>query len=291
MYMELSPEIGRLPSQQLADPMLPRSFEIMRRIRETADTFTLELEPQVGEPEFHFAPGQFNMLYLFGVGETAISISGDPTRPSSLVHTIRAVGTVTKKIAQLKKGDVLGVRGPFGVPWPLGMAEGNDVVLVAGGIGLAPLKPVLYQLLADRGKYGRILLLYGTRNPADILFRRELEKWRARFDMEVDVTVDSAKDDWRGSVGVVTTLIERAPLDPFNTIAMICGPEIMMRYAIRELLKRGIDEQTIYLSMERNMKCAIGFCGRCQYGPAFICKDGPVFRWDAIRGLFGKREL
>lgn len=291
MYMELSPEIERLPSQQLADPMLPRSFEIMRRIRETADTFTIELEPQVGEPECHFAPGQFNMLYLFGVGETAISISGDPTRSSSLVHTIRAVGTVTKQIAQLKKGDVLGVRGPFGAPWPLDMAEGNDVVLVAGGIGLAPLRPVLYQLLADRGKYGRILLLYGTRNPADILFRRELEKWRARFDMEVDVTVDSAKDDWRGSVGVVTTLIERAPLDPFNTVAMICGPEIMMRYAIRELLKRGIDEQTIYLSMERNMKCAIGFCGRCQYGPAFICKDGPVFRWDAIRGLFGKREL
>ena len=291
MYMELSPEIERLSSQQLADPMLPRSFEIKRRIRETADTFTLELEPQVGEPEFHFAPGQFNMLYLFGVGETAISISGDPTRPSSLVHTIRAVGTVTKKIRQLKKGDVLGVRGPYGVPWPLDMAEGNDVVLVAGGIGLAPLRPVLYQLLADRGKYGRIHLLYGTRNPADILFRRELEKWRARFDMEVDVTVDSAKDDWRGSVGVVTTLIERAPLDPFNTVAMICGPEIMMRYAIRELLKCGIDEQTIYLSMERNMKCAIGFCGRCQYGPAFICKDGPVFRWDAIKGLFGKREL
>ncbi len=287
--MELSPE--PLNTGRMNDPMLPRTFEVRRKGRETHDTFTLELAALDGDPEFGFIPGQFNMLYAFGVGEAAISISGDPARKGSLIHTIRAVGNVTRKLERLKKGDLIGVRGPYGTPWPVEEAEGNDVVLVAGGIGLAPLRPVLYRLLAERDRYGRIILLYGTRTPSDILYRKELEVWRARFDLDVLVTVDSAMEDWRGNVGVVTTLIERARLDPFSSVAMICGPEIMMKFTLIELRKFGLEDEYLYISMERNMKCAIGFCGHCQYGPSFVCKDGPVYRWDAIKHLFGKREL
>jgi len=226
-----------------------------------------------------------------------ISISGNPVprrdgvpRPR-LVHTIRAVGTVTKAIRKLKRGDVLGVRGPFGSHWPIEEAVGKDIVMVAGGIGLAPLRPALDQLLSQRENYGKVVLLYGTRSPEDILYRRELERWRARFDLEVQVTVDRAMSPWQGNVGVVTTLIPRAPFDPLRAVAMICGPEVMMRFTILELQKRGVGTEHIFISMERNMKCAIGFCGHCQFGPTFVCKDGPVFRYDRIQEWFGKREI
>jgi NAD(P)H-flavin reductase len=166
------------------------------------------------------------------------------------------------------------------------------VVVVAGGIGLAPLRPVLLHLLAHRARYRRVALLYGTRTPLDIVYRRELERWRARFDVEVHVTVDHALgEDWHGHVGVVTTLISRATFDSARTTAMVCGPEVMMRFALLELERRGVGTERIYLSMERNMKCAIGFCGHCQYGPDFVCKDGPVFRYDHVASRFGKAEL
>lgn len=275
----------------LPDPMIPTPYRVQRLRQDTYDTFTLELQSANGAEGFSFVAGQFNMLYVFGVGEVPISISGDPTKPKTLIHTTRAVGTVTKAMRKLKSGDVLGVRGPFGSHWPVEEAAGNDVVIVAGGIGLAPLRPALYALLAHREKYGKVVLLYGTRSPADILYRRELERWRARLDLEVYVTVDRATGDWRGNVGVVTTLIPKAPFDPHNAVAMICGPEVMMRFTIFELQKRGLSAEDIYLSMERNMKCAIGFCGHCQFGPAFICKDGPVFRYDRIKDLFAKREI
>jgi len=208
-----------------------------------------------------------------------ISISGDPSRPRTLVHTTRAVGTVTRRMRQLKRGDALGVRGPFGTSWPIEAARGNDIVLVAGSIGLAPLRPAIYELLAQREKYGKVVLLYGTRSPADMLFRKELEQWRARFDLDVYVTVDRAMGGWRGNVGVVTNLIPRAPFDALSASAFVCGPEVMMRYTASELQKRGIKTERVHLSMERNMKCAIGFCGHCQLGPKFVCKDGPVFAW------------
>ncbi len=274
----------------LADPMLPRPFEVRRVQAETYDTYTLELAPADGRP-LRFRPGQFNMLYLFGVGEVAISISGDPGRPSPLVHTLRAVGAVTRGLCALKKGDVVGVRGPFGNEWPLDEAAGHDVVLVAGGIGLAPLRPAIYRLLAERKRFGRVVLLSGSRSPQDILFRHELERWRSRFDLEVVVTVDYAAGDWNGLVGVVTTLIPRAGFDPTDTVALACGPEVMMRFATRELERRGVPTERIYLSMERNMKCAVGFCGHCQYGPHFICKDGPIFPYRAIAPIFEIREV
>ena len=270
------------------DAMAPRPFRVLRRRKEAAGVFTLELE---GDGPMPFRPGQFNMLYAFGVGEAAISISGSSERPSRLQHTVRAVGAVTEALSRLKRGDTVGVRGPFGRGWPLEGARGNDVLLVAGGIGLAPLRPALYRLLADRGRYGRVILLYGARTPSNLLYPTELEKWRSRFDLEVEVTVDIGLGDWRGNVGLVTSLISRSPFDPRHTVALVCGPEVMMRFVVAALEDAGVGAEDIYLSMERNMKCAIGLCGHCQLGPSFICKDGPVLSqrtlapWLRVRNL------
>jgi NAD(P)H-flavin reductase len=274
-----------------ADPMLPKPYCIQRVRRETDDTFTIELSPENGGEGFSFLPGQFNMLYVFGVGEVPISISSDAQNSRAFQHTTRIVGAVTRAMGHLKKGDVVGVRGPYGTHWPVEEAEGRDVIIVTGGIGLAPLRPALYHVMAQREKYHKIVLLYGARTPEDILYRRELERWRSKFDLEIQVTVDRGTRAWRGNVGVVTAMIGRSPFDPSNAIAMACGPEVMMRFAVMEFQRRGLASENIYLSMERNMKCAIGFCGHCQYGPAFICKDGPVFRFDRIEPIFGKAEI
>jgi NAD(P)H-flavin reductase len=273
------------------DPMRPHLYSIRQVRPETDDTFTMELAPANGSAEAPFGAGQFNMVYVPGVGEIPISISGDPGTPARLLHTTRAVGGVTNAMRQLRRGDLLGIRGPFGVGWPVQEAAGRDVVLVAGGIGLAPLRPVVYALLAERERYGKIVLLYGTRTPADILFRKELETWRSRLDVEVHATVDRAMGRWHGNVGVVTNLIPKAPFDRQHAIAMICGPEVMMRLTAIKLEERGVPPASIYLSMERNMKCGIGLCGHCQYGPAFVCKDGPVFRYDRIKPLLATREV
>jgi NAD(P)H-flavin reductase len=231
------------------------------------------------------------MLYVYGVGEVAISISGDPAGSDTLVHTTRAVGSVTRAMDKLRAGQVIGVRGPYGRGWPIDEAEGQDIVVVTGGIGLAPLRPLLYYVLANRGRYGRLVLLYGARTPNDILYRKELERWRGRFDMEVLITVDRSIGGWRGHVGVVTQLVPRAPFDPYHATAFVCGPEIMMKYTIEALVTRGLPIEDVYVSMERNMKCAVGFCGHCQYGPKFVCKDGPVFRYDEVKRLFDIWEV
>lgn len=287
----LTAEQTYAPPINLPDPMLPQSYQVQQVRKETPDTFTLELEPTSSEAPFHFLPGQFNMLYVFGVGEVPISISGDPAKTRRLVHTTRAVGLVTGALRQLKRDSVLGVRGPFGNSWPVQEAQGKDVLIIAGGLGLAPVRPALYSVLNNREKYNRVLLLYGTRTPNDLLFRREIEKWRARLDIEVHVTVDRAIHPWRGNVGVVTRLIGKAPFDHLNAVAMVCGPEVMMRFTVIELKKRGLIADNIFISMERNMKCAIGFCGHCQWGPRFICKDGPVFRFSEIEPFFGQRGI
>jgi NAD(P)H-flavin reductase len=268
--------------------MAPSPFRVARRRRETHDTWTLELEPLAGarlEPE----PGQFTMLYAFGVGEVPISVSGDGSGP--LVHTVRAVGDVTEAVCASRPGATLGVRGPFGNAWPLQAATGSDVVVVAGGIGLAPLRPAILHLLQRRGEYGEVAVLYGSRTPADLLYRRQLERWRGRFDVQVGVTVDSADGDWRGKVGVVTKLVAGARFDPAQTTAFVCGPEIMMRFAARALLERGVAAARIHVSMERNMRCGVGHCGHCQLGPTLICRDGPVYRYDELAPLLEVREL
>jgi len=271
--------------------MRPLPYFIKRVRQETHDTFTFDLSSVDAGRQFAFRPGQFNMLYVFGVGEVPISISGDSGKPETITQTIRAVGTVTKAMRKMKRGDTLGLRGPFGSHWPVEEAVNKDVIIVAGGIGLAPLRPVLYELLSHRGQFGRISLLYGARTPADILYTQELERWRGKFDMDVHITVDRATGVWRGNVGVVTTLIPRSLFDPSNTIALMCGPEVMMRFAVRDLYGRGIATDQIYISMERNMKCAVGFCGHCQYGPMFVCKDGPIIRLDRIEHVFAKAEI
>jgi len=285
--MSASPE----PRVEATDPMRPAPFRVRHVARETGDTFSLGLTPEGGGRAFSFAPGQFNMLYAFGVGEVPISISGDPARSELLVHTIRAVGAVTRALQRLEKGDFVGVRGPFGTSWPVEQAHGHDLLVVAGGIGLAPLRPAIHHVLAQRAMYGRVVLLYGARTPRDILYPKELSLWRGRFDMEVEVTVDRATADWQGSVGVVTKLIERAPFDPGSAMAFICGPEVMIRFSAMGLERRGVPRQSIVVSLERNMKCAVGLCGHCQFGPVFVCRDGPVFAYERILPFFGVREV
>ena len=273
------------------DPMKPELFRVKQTRRETRDTFTIEIEPVENTVNAAFKPGQFNMLYPFGAGECAISIGGNPSDPRKLLHTARVVGSVTKALYALRPGDMLGIRGPFGTSWPIAQAEGNDVVFVAGGIGLAPLRPAIYHVLAHRVKFGKVVLLYGARTPDDIVFRREIEKWSSRLDVEVFVTVDRAGATWRGNVGVVPAMIKRAPFDRLNTVAMVCGPEIMMHFTVQELLKRGVTGKNVFVSMERNMKCGIGLCGHCQFGPTFICKDGPIFSFDRVKDWFEHREV
>jgi len=275
----------------LTDPMVPELFRIERLKRETEDTFTLDLVPQEENTKISFLPGQFNMLYVFGVGEVPISISGDPSETSRLEHTTRRVGVVTKAMGRLKPGDTIGIRGPYGSHWPVTEENGRDFVVIAGGIGLAPLRPVLYHLMAQREKYRKVVLLYGARTPEEILYKRQLERWRGKFDLEVQVTVDRGASGWRGNVGVVTPLVARAPFNPSNTVALVCGPEIMMRFAVMELQKRGVPPERTYVSMERNMKCGLGYCGHCQWGSTFVCKDGPVFRLDRILPIFGRGEI
>lgn len=272
------------------DPFLPQPWRVERRRRELIGAVTLELAPLAGErPDF--LPGQFNMLYVFGVGEVAISLSGDAERGTTFVHTLRNVGAVSGALSRLEVGASVGVRGPFGRGWPLAEAEGADVLLVAGGLGLAPLRPALYALLARRERYGRVVVMVGSRSPADILYRRELEHWRRRSDLEVLLTVDHADAGWRGHVGVVPALIPHAGLDPAETLALVCGPEVMMRFTANALLAAGIRPERIHLSMERNMKCAVGQCGHCQFGPFFVCKDGPVLRYDRIATILAVPEI
>lgn len=268
------------------DPWRPRPVRIARVRRETHDVFTFELDAG----DFAFQPGQFNMLYLFGIGEVAISICGDPAG-GPLEHTVRAVGSVTRAMAALAKGETLGVRGPYGTAWPLRVADGGDLLIVAGGVGLPPLRPVLHHVLRHRERFGRVSLLYGARGPEEIVYRKLLDRWAAREPGLVHTTVDHAGPGWRGHVGVVPALLDGIALDPGHTTAFVCGPEVMMRFAVRTLAARGVPLERIYLSMERNMKCAVGLCGHCQYGPSFVCKDGAVFRFDRIAWLFDRREI
>ncbi len=273
------------------DPMTPSPFRVERVRKELSDTFTLDLVPADGKRDFPFLPGQFNMLYAFGVGEVPISISGDPSKPDTIVHTTRVVGAVTRAMRNLGVGHTIGVRGPYGTAWPVEEMQGADVVIVTGGIGLAPLRPAIYSILENRSAFGNVSILYGARTPEDILYRKELEKWRGMFDMQVDVTVDYATGRWAGKVGVVTKLIQRGGFHPQDSIALICGPEIMMKFAVQALQDRGVTDDRIYVSMERNMKCGIGFCGHCQLGGDFVCRDGPVFRFDTLADKFAISEL
>ncbi len=270
--------------------MLPRPFEVRARRSELADCVTLEMAALDGRP-LGFAPGQFTMLYAHGVGEIAISISGDPAAPDTLVQTIRAVGAVSGALCGLSEGDRLGLRGPLGKAWPVERALGKHLMIVAGGLGLAPTRPIVYWALANRERLKSIEIVYGTRSPDQILYPQQLLGWTTTPDVRVGVTVDRAGGDWTGRVGVVTDLIPGLLRDPAETVAMVCGPEIMMRFAAQALADAGVPQGDIHLSMERNMKCGIGWCGHCQLGPHLICRDGPVFPYPAVRDLMTVWEL
>lgn len=268
--------------------MIPSRYRVVDRHRETVDTVTLGLDP-VDTPLRAFRPGQFAMLYAFGIGEVPISVSGR-RGVGGLVHTIRAVGTVTTALASLAPGQVVGVRGPLGRGWTLPGPSESDIVIVAGGLGLAPLRPVIHQIGRRRARYRSVHVLIGARTPTDLLFTDEYPLWEAAG-LRLHVTVDRPVSDWRGHVGVVTTPLGRLDIDPTGAVAFVCGPEVMMRFAARALLRRGLSPERIGLSLERSMVCGVSRCGHCQLGPLLLCRDGPVVGYDVAEPLLAVREL
>jgi len=271
-----------------AAPMRPAGYLVTGRKEETSDTVTLMLRP-AGDPIQTPRPGQFTMLYAFGVGEVPVSVSGIG-HGHVLVQTIRAVGAVTRALCAAAPGDMIGVRGPFGTDWQVSGADGRDVLIVAGGIGLAPLRPVLLAALAERARYDRVVLLVGARSPGDLLFTRELETWRRRG-ADVRITVDHGQAGWDGRVGLVTALLKDAIADPARTAAFVCGPEIMMRLSAQALADAGVPAGDIRVSLERNMRCGVALCGHCQLGPLLLCRDGPCVSYAEAVPLLAKKEL
>ncbi|KTD01777.1 FAD/NAD(P)-binding protein [Fluoribacter gormanii] len=272
------------------DPYLPLEAVIVEKTEESSTIFTLHLrflDPEHQE-QFRFYPGQFNMLYLYGVGEVAISIVSDPEKKNILTHTIRAIGRVTKALQKLQPGDRIGVRGPYGRGWPLEHTIGKDVVVLTGGLGCAPSVSIIEYILARREQYGHLSILQGVKHSDDFIFRKQYAIWQKSPNTVIHVAADQAGPKWPWAVGYVTDMIDKLNLNPENTVVMMCGPEMMMNTAVKVLNKRGISEDNIYLSMERNMECGIGQCGHCQYGGVFICKDGPVFAYSEIKALFNE---
>jgi NAD(P)H-flavin reductase len=276
--------------QEAANPYLIQTATIVEKIREAEDidTYRLRFVDEQVRRSYRFAAGQFNMVYLFGVGEVAISIVSDPDEPESLDHTIRVVGRVTKAIAGLQPGNELGIRGPFGRGWPLEGIRGKDIVIVTGGLGCAPVVGAIEYIFRRRNQYGAVTILHGVKTPHDLLFRERFDAWRRHPDTQVLLTSDQPDKTWRYHVGVVTELFEQVTVDPARTVVLMCGPEIMMRLGVPILMQRGIPATAIYASLERHMECGIGLCGRCQMGPYFLCKDGPVMSYDQAAPWLGK---
>ena len=285
---------GATSSAALSSPhsaMAPIPYRVRKRVVESPDSATLTLVP-VGESLRTPQPGEFMMLYAFGVGEAAISISGDPTvTDGSITHTIRAVGAVSRALHDAEPGAVVGVRGPFGTTWGLAQAAGRDLVMVAGGVGLCPLRPAVLGALAERSRYGKVTLIVGARSRADFVFAAQLEKWAEEPQIELHVTVDVPVHGWRGEVGLVTEPLRRLILDPDRTTAFLCGPEPMLRFGAEALVAKGVAAQDIRVSLERNMQCGIGWCGHCQLGPLLLCRDGPVVGYDVAGPLLQVKEL
>ena len=276
--------------QAAANPYLIQAATLVDKIQEAEgiDTYRLRFVDEQVRRSFRFTAGQFNMVYLFGVGEVAISIVSDPDEPELLDHTIRAVGRVTKSIARLQLGDELGIRGPFGQGWPLDAAQGKDVVIVTGGLGCAPVVGAIEYIFRRRNQYGMVKILHGVKTPHDLLFRERFDAWRRQPDTQVLLTSDQPDKTWHDHVGVVTELFEQVAVDPARTMVLMCGPEIMMRLGAPILMQRGIPAAAIHVSLERHMECGIGLCGHCQMGPYFLCKDGPVMSYDRVAGFLGQ---
>lgn len=275
----------------MSDACLPREAEIVERIQESPTLFTLRLrftDPAV-QQQYRFEPGQFNMLYLHGVGEVPISIVSDPRDEQLLDHTIRSVGRVTQGLSNLKQGDRIGIRGPFGRGWPLSLAEQKDVVIVTGGLGCAPVVSVINYIMRRRERFGKVNIVQGVKHSSDLIWQARYDTWRQAPATKVLLAADAGEPLWPWHIGPVTGLFDQLEYDRQHVIVMMCGPEGMMRVVTREMLDAGVAEQDLWLSMERNMQCAVGHCGHCQYGDKFICKDGPVFGYAQIKSLFGKK--
>ena len=274
----------------MSNPYLPYEAEIVERIQESPTIFTLRLrftDPDVHE-RYSFAPGQFNMVYLYGVGEVAISIVSDPADEHLYDHTIRIVGRVTRGLAQLKTGDRVGIRGPFGRGWPLAATEGRDVLIVTGGLGCAPVVSVINYVIKRRDRFGRLIIMQGVKHSDDLLWRERYAQWSLMPNTQVVVAANQGGKQWPWKIGQVVEMFDEVHLTPSQTVAMMCGPEGMMLAATKHLLEHGLAKQSIFMSMERNMQCAVGHCGHCQYGGKFVCKDGPVFSFDELEPLFGR---
>jgi sulfhydrogenase subunit gamma (sulfur reductase) len=273
-----------------SNPYVIHAASIVSKTKEAEDihTFRLQFADEAMRRSYRFAPGQFNMVYLFGVGEVAISIVSDPDEPQYLDHTIRAVGRVTNAIARLKEGEGLGIRGPFGVGWPLEDARGRDIIIVTGGLGCAPVVGAIEYIFRRRAQYGAVKILHGVKTPHDLVFRERFDRWRRHPNTEVLLTSDQPDKTWRYHVGVVTELFEQVSMDPAKSLVLMCGPEIMMRLGVPILMRRGIPAAAISISLERHMECGIGLCGHCQMGPYFLCKDGPVMRYDRVAPWLGR---
>lgn len=280
-----------LPAQLAASAWHPRPHVVKRVRRQSADTVTLFLDAVQADDDIRYAPGQFNMLYLFGQGEAPLSVSGVSRKSGHVQHTIKGVGPLTRALTRLTPGDMVGLRGPFGNGWPMQKLLQQNLVLVAGGIGMAPIQSALRVLTRHPARYGRIDLIYGSRTPADILFGRQLQRWQDKNRVHVHLTVDQADDEWEGPVGFVTTPLTKLQIAPERTVALLCGPEVMMRHCLSQLQSVGMSAGDIYLSMERSMRCALGVCGHCQWGPDFICKTGPVMSAAQIGPRLHVREL
>ncbi len=275
------------------DKSLPFAATIKWIKKETRDTWTyaLKINDKEIEKAYSFKPGQFNMLCVPGIGESAISISSGVS-DHDLLHTVRVAGDVTTALSKMGDGDIIGIRGPFGTGWPMEETENRNVIIIAGGVGIAPLRSVIRHLLNTRkSSREENIILYGAKTPKDILYRDEFPRYRDMF--QVFLTVDKADPEeyWKGEVGLVTRLFEKASFDPLGTTVFICGPEVMMQSTIGELLILGVPGEKIYLSMERNMNCGMGVCGHCFFGPMFVCKDGPVFKYSAVQDFLGVREV
>ncbi|HVN89294.1 MAG TPA: FAD/NAD(P)-binding protein [Candidatus Binataceae bacterium] len=274
-------------SAAVATPYMIHPARVVARRTETEGIYTFTL--QFVDPElrrsYAFRAGQFNMLYAPGVGEVAISIVSDPTEPQLIEHTIRIVGRVTGVMARWKVGDIVGVRGPYGNGWPVEEAHGRDVVIITGGVGCAPTVGVINYIFRRREQYGELHILHGVKTPNDLLYRERFDEWRRAPRTKVYLTSDRPDKSWHYRIGVVTELFDELDV-PSSSIVMMCGPEVMMRMAARSLLGKGIADDSIYLSMERRMECAVGLCGHCQWRQSFVCKDGPVFSYREARELF-----
>jgi len=266
------------------NPFAPIEAEVKAVFAETPTIKTLRLAPRQRIP---FATGQFIELTVPGVGEAPFTPSSNPNRDDQMDVSVMRVGKVTNKIHELREGDRVGLRGPYGTGYPLSEFAGREVLIVGGGCGFAPLRSLVYELFNRAGQFRKLIFRGGCRTPKDFLYKSEIDRWAKRGDMDVKLTVDVADGEWKGNVGVVTTILDSLDMEVSRGVAIVCGPPVMMKFATRRLLDLGVLPQNLYLSMEKNMSCGLGKCGHCRIGTFYACQDGPVFRYDRIMGFPG----